>query len=287
MSIAIILTNFSLLFGFKTRISGVLHTCFLLVAFAFVFSFGNIYHLILWAIFPLVMSFTNWGNSFSIDRLIGNSKRPVEGWPIALMSYFIGFAFFTSGIAKMTGGWLNIEESATYQYLVLVTFQTGRLGFFNELLLDASNSFLWELIDWFVVWFETLFLFAVLKKSIFRWFCVFGIIFHFAILVLLEISFSIHLVVFLVFVEPGQFSAFLGSINALPKKLSVKRPINVWISLMGLLILIYILIFFRFSDHYLVDGARLIDWISFAIAFILIMYCGLNSIGQLNQKREG
>ena len=96
------LLNLLLLFGWQTRWVSILNSIVMIMGFGFVFSFGNIYHINLWMLFPLVMSFTNWGAALSYDSKRKTESIKVETWPITLMALLVGFAFFTSGITKIS-----------------------------------------------------------------------------------------------------------------------------------------------------------------------------------------
>ncbi len=267
LNTVIVLSNFALLIGYRTFWSSILHSCVLLFAFSLVFSLGNIYHIILWIILPFVMAFSNWGASYSWDARQPKKQSKTYSWPIVIMSLFTGFAFFTAGFAKLLGGWLTVEGSAVWQYFINVRYSVGRDDYLSNYVLQIESFYLWEMLDWLVVWFETLFLFAVFRVSAFRFFCILGVFFHLGVLLILNISFSIHLIVFLLFIPWSKVLPIdilkLNDFSSLIEKSFNKQY---WFFIFVLIIIIYLALYFYNPFPYMVDGPRYIDWITFGIA---------------------
>lgn len=279
----VVLSNFALLIGYRTFWTSIIHSLSLLFCFSLVFSLGNIYHIILWLILPLVMAFSNWGTRFSWDELRETVKpcltgrqaqnvkfktaKVIRAWPIMLMSLLMGFAFFTAGFAKILGGWLGTEGSAVWQYFVQVHYSVGRNAYLSEWVTQINSPIFWESLDWVVVLFEFGFLLAVFRASLFRVFCVLGVFFHLGILLILDISFAIHLVVFLLFIpwqeirlfQPSNLSRMDGFFRRIYSTPS-------WKTAFVAFILIYLTAFYANPFPNKVDGPWLIEWLVFAIA---------------------
>ena len=198
------------LFGYRTRGSSIGIFIVLFTYNTFAHSFGKIDHSILFVLFPLVMSFSNWGAAWSIDQARGKSKAQVQGWPITLMAVLLGFAMFTSGLYKLESGWLDLSTQATQSKVCSNVYAWQR----GDLLAPFAAKFYaprgWELLDWFTVIMEIGFLPAVFFPKIFRWFVGSAVFFHLGVLLLLNIDFSVNLFVYLPFVHWGKVSRYLG-----------------------------------------------------------------------------
>ncbi len=268
----IILTvlNFFLLFGKWTKPVSILISLTLIVSFSFVFAFGNTYHIIMWIIFPAIMAFTNWGAKLSLDSF--NTNKIITTWPITFMSILIGFAFFTSGLAKLLGGWLQIGGSASWQYFHIVRSKIGRDLYLSDFIASINNAFFWETLDWLVVGFEVGFIFAVFSARSFRFFICFAILFHFANLLILNISFGIHLVIFMIFINwnmpeitnSNSLKITKQKIHAFIKKHRV-YTIFFWI-------IPYLILFFLYKNHSRVDGILPIEVPVYTIGVSAVIY---------------
>lgn len=255
----LVLFNCLLLFGRWSRTASVGVGLCLMWLFGSVFTLGNIYHVILWIIFPLLMSMSGWGNAISMDGPI----HPRRSWPILLMAVFIGFAFFTAGQAKLFGGWLGTETSATWQYFFKTYFHVGRDKYLAERLLSVDNRFLWEFLDWAVVLFELGFLPAVLGPALFRFWCYLAVLFHIGVLLALGISFSIHLPIFLLFIDWRTDGLSNRVIEGIVRTTSAMRRADAW-WLIGFGL--YCLLLFLFPINFSVDGAFWFECLLFAFA---------------------
>lgn len=267
----LMLSALGMLFGCYTRLASVLHTLLLLFLFNFVFAFGNIYHIILWVLLPAVMSLSNWGAALSLDARAERSSAAVQTWPITLMAVLIGFAFFTSGLAKLTGGWLSVEASAVEQYFFNTILGVGRDGLLSDWVMTWNAPLLWEMLDWMTVLFECGFLLAVFSRRWFRWFCFFGLCFHIGILLILDISFSIHVAVFALFIPWEKMGTQTAHISNFLQQYLFSRPPALHIGLAAAYFGAYLLVRTLWPAGYLVDGGTWIDTGAFLLAS---GYCG-------------
>lgn len=186
----IILFTFGMLIGYRTKITSILAGISIFMMQGLIYSIGKVNHEILVAIFPILMAFTNWGNSFSIDSLrnLNENKKP-ESWPLVLLSLFIGFMMFTAGFPKILGGWLDPSTHAVRSHFFRQYFVHGRQAFLAPYAINFENGFFWELLDWVTIVFEIGFLFAVRKAKWFRFFLIVAVFFHFSTMMLFNISF--------------------------------------------------------------------------------------------------
>lgn len=186
----IIIFTLGMLVGYRTKISSILAGIFILFMQGLVYSVGKVNHEILIAFVPIIMAFTNWGNSFSIDTIRKSGKKQdPESWPLVLLSLFIGFMMFTAGFPKILGGWLDPSTHAVKAHIFRQFFVHGREAFLAGYAIQFQNDFIWEILDWVTVSFEIGFLIAVWKATWFRFLLVVVVFFHFSTHLLLNISF--------------------------------------------------------------------------------------------------
>jgi hypothetical protein len=188
----LILSLLAMLVGFKTTVSSFAAGLLLLIIKGFFYSTGKINHDLLLAIVPMVMAFTGWGAAYSLDarRLMpGGNSIKVASWPLTLLALFIGFMMFTAGFAKVLGGWLSTGTQATLGHFFIQFFTNGRQDLLAPILITVDYRFFWEMIDYATVVFEVGFLLAILHPKSTKIFISCAVVFHFSIMMSLNISF--------------------------------------------------------------------------------------------------
>ena len=190
-----------LLFGFKTKLAGILISLLFILNFNFLYSFGKINHdTLYYSILPLIMSFSCWGAEFSIlpkqEKQINNPS-----WPIALLALLYSFSLFSAGVPKLLSGYLDISYSAVYTFVEHYYYGVGRNLFLISFFAKLDSAIFWEIIDYLTVIWEVGFLIAVFKRKIFRWFIITGIFFHLVTLLMLNISFVGNIPIYLLFLN--------------------------------------------------------------------------------------
>lgn len=186
----IILFTLGMLLGYQTKRMSILAGIFILLMQGLIYSVGKVNHEIMVPLVPVLMAFSNWGNSFSIDSWRNpEPNRNPESWPLVLLSLFIGFMMFTSGFPKILGGWLDPSTHAVKAHLFRQFFAHEREAFLAGYAIQFQNDLFWELLDWATILFEIGFLIAVRKARWFRIFLVMAVFFHFSTKMLLNISF--------------------------------------------------------------------------------------------------
>lgn len=188
----LIISLFCLLVGFKTFYSSIIAGLMLLAIKGFFYSLGKINHDLLLSVVPIVMAFSGWGAAYSIDswrRKSENLTKKVESWPLTLIALFIGFMMFTAGFAKLLGGWLYVDSQATLGHLFNQFFVKGRQDLLATQMINFDYRFIWEMLDYATVLFEIGFLLAVIHPRTTRLFVCFAVLFHFSIMMSLNISF--------------------------------------------------------------------------------------------------
>ena len=200
----------SLLFstvGFLTVVST--KTSLLLVLFyqGLLRSFGHFNHDEMLAVYCLaVLAFTPCGDAVSIDsRLSGTKKeRPffAYAYPILLMQLLMAWSYFSSALIKLRVAGLsylsadNLPALAILHSLDNLHDTDFRLAF----KLPAIKSYLPLAVGFILVW-ELVFPLAIFWRRIRWWILGVGIAFHISTLLLMNIFFPHHLVLYLIFVN--------------------------------------------------------------------------------------
>jgi len=200
----------SLLFstvGFLTVVST--KTSLLLVLFyqGLLRSFGHFNHDEMLAVYCLaVLAFTPCGDAVSIDSRLSQTKkeRPffAYAYPILLMQLLMAWSYFSSALIKLRVAGLsylsadNLPALAILHSLDNLHDTDFRLAF----KLPAIKSYLPLAVGFILVW-ELVFPLAIFWRRIRWWILGVGIAFHISTLLLMNIFFPHHLVLYLIFVN--------------------------------------------------------------------------------------
>ena len=268
IDIVLIVLTICLLLGVKARYAGVLFSLFYIIGSSFQFSFGKIDHSIMFPVFILGLSFTNWGVNYALipDKKV---SKQVQRRVLAILAVLLCFGMFTAGAEKAihwidfdleAGGFLNWFYSGFFslerKYL-LAPF----------VLLFPPQTF--EIFDYFAVIFELSPMIALLagRKWWQLWLFI-ASIFHLGNLLLLNIAFIEHSVIYLSFVPLASLIEF--------RQIHWKKTyISLFVSAMITVIVIHHLFYFFTS------GARSIgSVVLYALPIIgnevkLSLYAGL------------
>ncbi|MEL7424698.1 MAG: hypothetical protein AAFN81_17045 [Bacteroidota bacterium] len=224
----------ALLLGWRTYWASGMTTVLLLITQALTFSFGKIDHTIITVLVPFLLRNTGWGNCYSLDGPVAESIPQQNGNALLELAIILGFAYWTAGVVKVFGGWLNQDLVAVYAYCT--SFLARGDVFFNAYLvryLPLQEYFLfWKSLDVLTVVFECGFLLAVWHRACLHWYIPLALLFHLAIGAMLGITFWIHGLVFLAFLPSGQEPRkATGFRNCLKPKLlvGVSIPILLWL----------------------------------------------------------
>jgi hypothetical protein len=189
-------------------------TSFLLVLFyqGLLRSFGHFNHDEMVAVyFLLVLAFTPCGDAFSIDSRLRKTRiqRPLfaYAYPILLMQLLLAWTYFSSALIKLrVAGWKylspdNLPSLAIFHSLDNLHDTGFRLAFW----LPQVKEYLPVAVGFVLVW-ELLFPLAIFWRRLRWWILGVGIIFHLATLFLMNIFFSHHLAMYLIFINWDRFS---------------------------------------------------------------------------------
>lgn len=176
-----------------------------IVGNSMVFSTGKIDHTIFVWLVPLVMAWSGWGERLSLDA----RRRPVTprthtpGPPVAALTMLLGVGFLTAALPKLAGGWLDPSTQAAQRFFRADQALLDR----THLLADAANAlswpWLWELADIATVALELAVPCAVLSPRLFRRLLAPLAVFHLVNLLVLNISFSATVVIYLLISLPA------------------------------------------------------------------------------------
>ncbi len=191
-----------LLFGYHTRTVSFLLSVALVVGHTFTYSFGKVDHNILLLLIPGVMAFSSWGEAYSLDAVSGKrTGRPVECWPLTLLAWMLCFAFLTSGIPKLLGGWLQVSSHAIRYHLVENYYIVQRQDFLAPYFINITNDFMWESLDYATIIFEVGFVIAFIHRRLLNVFILVAVLFHYMNLLILNIAFLDNFTTYMAFMS--------------------------------------------------------------------------------------
>jgi uncharacterized membrane protein YphA (DoxX/SURF4 family) len=201
------LAAMAMLVGWRTRWASIVFSVLNIAAYSLAFSLGKINHNTAYLFLPLVFAFTDWGERYSLDALRRGSASLSTQDPyrssVAVFCYAfaLGWMFFTAGIQKVIGGWLDPSSQATFGWFVNYYFAEQTHQFLAPLLIHVRLPAMWESADWATVGFELFFLLAVFRRNLFIIACCCAVFFHFLVLNTLNINSSGFLICYLAFVQ--------------------------------------------------------------------------------------
>jgi len=203
---------FCLLIGYKTQISGILVSIFIFIGSNYASSFGKIDHDFIIILIPFIMSFTNWGNQYAIEPA---QKTYLIGWQPALLSLLFGFSMFTASIPKILTGWLSFETQNVYLYIQEYYYIYEWKALLAKFVLSFNNKLFWELVDYYIVFFEFIFIGVFFSKKWFKLGLISCVFFHIGVMLLMDINFVNNIVFYTLFFLPIKNSIFHEKLKSL------------------------------------------------------------------------
>lgn len=264
LDILILICLIFIIVGVRASIFSFCYILLCLFGLQFKYSFGKIDHGIFQYVLIGCMAFSGWGSSLAIiPDEIPSKERVAKG--LSLLGFLICFGMFTAGFGK-SFVWLDFDSS-----------QNGFLAWSNFAIFLESRTyllapyvkyipiFLLEVFDYSAVAFEMLPLFFLLySRKSWRFWLLIASTFHLANIILLNVSFTIHFIVYLAFID---FSLRHSKIESLISVFKVK------LFAFGSLGLIVIIRLFMIFDHGLIinfiDPRR---EILFSLYFVIIIW---------------
>jgi uncharacterized membrane protein YphA (DoxX/SURF4 family) len=203
LNFVLVLAGVGLLFGWRTRLCSFLVTGCMLVVNSWLYSFGKIDHDILFVLLPLFMAVAGWGDSYSLDARNHKGRLPKKNrpWPLALFALAIGLAMFSAAFAKAATGWLKPSTQAVKAHLLQNIEVAERTNSLSQASLNRLPWVAWKLADVGTVALESAFLMCAVRRRSFQIVCAVGTLFHFGIMVLMQIYFLSNLVAYAAFCD--------------------------------------------------------------------------------------
>ena len=205
IDISLIICTICLLLGVKARYAGILFSLFYIIGSSFQYSFGKIDHLIMFPVFILGLSFTNWGVDYALvpDKKV---SKQLQKRVLAILAVLLCFGMFTAGYEKALN-WIDfdLEKGGFLSWFYPGFFNEGRKYLLAPfVLLVPPQTF--EIFDYFAVVFELSPMIALLagRKWWQLWLLV-ASIFHLSNILLLNISFNTHAPIYLSFIPVSSF----------------------------------------------------------------------------------
>lgn len=175
--------------GYRTRPSSIVVAVTLLFLWGVKYSGGKIDHAsVLLVIMLLMMSFTPWDRSFSLDALRGRFERgggssdvvepSTYQWVGAFLAFVLGLAYLAAGLPKLLGGWLAPSSHAVRNLIDIYAFRNDNPGFLAEPLTRIDNGLFWESFDYAATTWEVGFILAIFWLRSLRWALATAAIFH-------------------------------------------------------------------------------------------------------------
>ncbi len=195
------LTAVFLLFGYWTVPTSILFTIFLITLNTFRYSFGKIDHDILFVVTPTILSFSGWGNYFSIDAMRGRKTEwSYPSYSLFFLALAIGAGFLSAGFPKAVN-WIdfNLSTSGVRSWVVNNYFVNGRTDLLAPIFAFTTNVYFWEAMDYVAVAFEVGLALSVMYRPALNRFLVIAVFFHLMNYLMLNIPFALHLPIYAAF----------------------------------------------------------------------------------------
>ena len=232
---------FAVLIGFFTRTAGWITALLIIVNNGFIFSSGKIDHSLMVWFTLLVLSFSGWGQHYSLDCKIFSQKKPKEQyWTLSLVSMALGFGFFTAGLIKLVSGWLSFSDSMLRAFYLRNFYVQQKQDYLAPIFEKFDFFAFWELGDWFTILFEIGFLPVIFYPILFRFFTGLAVFFHGLILLMMNIAFAHYLAIYLAFWIPLLSDNFVKKWSDVYSKWTDQR--NHSIFFYAVLLILYLLV---------------------------------------------
>lgn len=187
--------------GFRTKESSIAFGLLMIFGFSYEYSYGKINHNIFPVIFPLIMAFTNWGGALSIDSIRKqNLKITPKGWPLTFLSFLLGWGYFTAGLPKLIGGWLDPSYSSTAGFILRRYYSSSGPLYLNEMFVKINSLFINKVFDYSTLIFELGFILTIFWSAVYLRAVGVAVMFHLGVLLTVNIPFTLHVLVFLPYI---------------------------------------------------------------------------------------
>ena len=278
------------LVGYKTFWVSVLLGLGFILVFSFEFAFGKINHSHFIPFTLLLFSFSGWGKRFSVDYFLDREKKNKYPAPqkniLPLYALIISFSYFTSGVSKLYGGWLNTDFQAAFGYLIRNYYFTERQSLLSSFALNLKSTFLWEMIDYAVVVIEILPFCFLFNKRVFSISLFLLGLFHFLVFLIFNISFVFYPLLFCVFIINWEKSRSIARLVRFftGKTKFLSRPVFVVGFVSGLYLFYIILMYSNIGN---LGGEYPLGYLlALLFSFIVLLYFCLESVSIYLRERK-
>lgn len=197
----------TLAIGWRTRFSALAVGVLQIVLYGIGYSFGKIDHTIFLPFVALLLAFSAWGSSYSVDSRRDGADLSGSSWVPRCLAVALGVGMLTAGLSKVHGGWLDWSSQATYGYAIIRedVLNTPLDG--SAMWWPINHPVLWELMDYATIVMECGVILAALSWRLF-YVALAGLsVFHVIARVVLGILFPYNLMVYAAFVPWSRWSA--------------------------------------------------------------------------------
>jgi predicted DCC family thiol-disulfide oxidoreductase YuxK len=185
----------AVLIGWRTRVASLLLVPVAMVGYGYTYSLGKLDHDILLLLVPPALALAGWGDRMSVDALrrrrrgLPVAPERAEQWPLRLLALLVGLAYVTAALPKLLSGWLDPATQVVRGVELRQYFVDGETDYLAHLFAGLDNPVFWELLDVTTIVFEACMVLAVLSWAGTRlWFAI-AAVFHFSVLLMLNIPF--------------------------------------------------------------------------------------------------
>ncbi|WP_319454943.1 MULTISPECIES: HTTM domain-containing protein [unclassified Mycobacterium] len=200
----------ALAIGWHTKLAAVAAAVLQIVIYGIGYGYGKIDHTILLPLVPLLLSFSAWGSSFSVDAQRKSPNLVGHYWAPRSLAIALGVAMLTSGLSKVLGGWLSWDSQATYGYAVIRAGALSAPLSGTATLLPTDSPVVWEFMDYATVVLECSIIFAALYWRAFYVAIASLGVFHIITLVVLGILFPYNLLVYAAFIPWSKLDSLIS-----------------------------------------------------------------------------
>jgi|GEM_PF-3818830 len=186
-------------FGYKTKWAAISFALLLIVGAAFESSLGKIDHGIIHPLTAFIMAFSGWENKYALDSTKKSGQKEFLGLAPFLLALSVSFAFFTAGIAKVSGGWLSPDKLGVLHHFFSSFEVWDRRSFLAPLFYTVESYYFWKIQDYLTVAFECLFLLSVFWKKAFQTFIILAVVFHTGVFLIFNITITSIFLAYAVF----------------------------------------------------------------------------------------
>lgn len=194
------ITFFLLFVGYRTKFISFLFGGLMIFGHTYLYSFGKIDHNIYINAIPFLMAFSGWGGAYSVDAEIRKVQVKPQGWPLVYLAFLLGVGYLTAAVPKILGGWLNYDELMSKGILFVKHYYHGNRAYLSEFFVNINNPLIYKLMDYGTLLFESFFIVSILKVKWFHKAIVAAALFHFGVLISLDISFHSHMITLIPYV---------------------------------------------------------------------------------------